>query len=160
MKMTQLFDTGDYYNDMFEELKRHEGYKNDVYKDHLGYLTVGIGHLLSKEECELFDEGDIIQDETIHDLFEEDLSESIDSCFKMYERFEQLPYIIQKTLINMCFNIGETRLRKFKKMNQAVAESNWDAMADEMVDSRWYRQVGRRSKELVERVRIFSKETS
>lgn len=154
--MFSLFKSNDLLDDMFAELKTHEGYMRKVYKDHLGYLTVGIGHKLTESELKLYDEGDIITDEDALYLFENDLNIAIEGCEKLYERFEQLPYVIQKTLINMCFNVGETRLRKFKRMNQAIAESNWETMADEMVDSRWYRQVGNRSVYLVERVRKFA----
>jgi lysozyme len=53
----------------------------------------------------------------------------------------------------MAFNLGRSRLSKFKKMVTAVNEGNYAKAADEMTDSKWYRQVGRRSKELVEIMR-------
>ena len=54
----------------------------------------------------------------------------------------------QNVLINMCFNLGITRLLRFKKMFKAISESNWDTTADEMLDSKWARQVGDRAIEL------------
>ena len=51
-------------------------------------------------------------------------------------------------LVNMAFNLGRGRLSKFKKLITAVNEGNWQKAADEMVDSRWYNQVGNRSIEL------------
>ena len=53
----------------------------------------------------------------------------------------------------MMFNMGRTRLSKFKGMKRGVDEQNWSAAADEMVDSRWYRQVTKRADRLVERMR-------
>lgn len=53
----------------------------------------------------------------------------------------------------MAFNLGRNRLSKFKNMISAVNEGNYAKAADEMIDSRWYKQVGVRSKELVEIMR-------
>jgi hypothetical protein len=52
----------------------------------------------------------------------------------------------------MCFNLGGTRLSKFRNMLKACREHNWKEMSVQMQDSRWYGQVGRRSKELQEMV--------
>jgi glutamate formiminotransferase len=48
----------------------------------------------------------------------------------------------------MCFNLGGTRMSKFRNMLSACREHNWEKMAAEMEDSRWFKQVGRRSVEL------------
>ena len=52
----------------------------------------------------------------------------------------------------MTFNLGGTRFSKFNNMWKAVVSEDWRKMAVEMEDSRWFRQVGRRSKELQELV--------
>ena len=69
-------------------------------------------------------------------------------CLVDQEEFYKLPEKIQHVLVNMCFNLGGTRLSKFRNMLQACREHNWDRMAAEMQDSRWFNQVGRRSIEL------------
>ena len=51
------------------------------------------------------------------------------------------------------FNLGRPRLSKFRGMKAGVDDQNWQRAADEMVDSRWYRQVGARAERLVERMR-------
>ena len=66
--------------------------------------------------------------------------------------FDNLPEDIQHVLVNMCFNLGANRLDKFRNMLYAVSVSNWQEMSNQMEDSRWYGQVGRRSKELQELV--------
>ena len=48
------------------------------------------------------------------------------------------------------FNMGYNRLSKFKNMLKAVDSRDWEEMAKQMEDSRWFGQVGRRSKELKE----------
>ena len=62
--------------------------------------------------------------------------------------FNNLPDDIQRVLVNMAFNLGGTRLSKFRNMLQACREHDWNRMAAEMQDSRWFHQVGRRSLEL------------
>jgi len=48
----------------------------------------------------------------------------------------------------MCFNLGGTRLSKFRKMIEACKKYDWEEVARQMEDSKWFHQVGRRSKEL------------
>ena len=53
----------------------------------------------------------------------------------------------------MMFNLGRPRLSKFVGMKRGVDNRDWNTAADEMVDSNWYRQVGKRAKRLVNRMR-------
>ena len=52
----------------------------------------------------------------------------------------------------MSFNLGITRLLKFKKFLTALEVKNWDNAAVEMMDSRWAKQVGPRAVRLKDRV--------
>lgn len=58
-----------------------------------------------------------------------------------------------EVLVNMCFNLGINRLLKFKRMFAALDMTDYPEAAREMLDSRWARQVGNRSKELAEKMR-------
>ena len=58
-----------------------------------------------------------------------------------------------RIIANMMFNMGRPRLSKFKGMKRGVDARDWNAAADEMVDSKWYRQVTKRADRLVERMR-------
>ena len=53
----------------------------------------------------------------------------------------------------MTFNLGGTRFGKFNNMWKGVVACDWEKVAVEMEDSRWFKQVGRRSIELQEMVR-------
>ena len=77
---------------------------------------------------------------------------NIKDCKLLFSQFDNLPEDIQHVLANMCFQLGRPRLGKFKKMIAAVEDLDWCKMADEMEDSRWYAQVGRRSKFLQEQI--------
>jgi len=47
----------------------------------------------------------------------------------------------EHALVNMCFNLGETKLRKFKKMNKAIRANDWEEAALEAQDSSWFEQL-------------------
>ena len=77
-------------------------------------------------------------------------------CRKLYEDFDEVPEEVQLIIANMMFNMGRPRLSKFKGMKRGVDARDWDAAADEMVDSRWYRQVTNRADRLVKRMRAVT----
>ena len=135
-----------------QEIKRHEGEVLKIYEDSLGYKTLGIGHLCQPEDPEYsWEVGTKVSEEVVDMYFENDfykhLAETI-HVFGTEEAFYNLPEPIQRVLVNMCFNLGGTRLSKFKNMLAACRSHNWQEMARQMQDSRWYYQVGRRSQEL------------
>ena len=66
---------------------------------------------------------------------------------------EDLPEEVKRIIANMMFNMGRPRLSKFKGMKAGVDARDWNKAADEMVDSRWYRQVTNRADRLVARMR-------
>ena len=74
-------------------------------------------------------------------------------CNILYPDFEDLPEEAQQIIANMMFNLGRPRLSKFVGMKRGVDNRDWNTAADEMVDSNWYRQVGKRAKRLVNRMR-------
>ena len=64
-----------------------------------------------------------------------------------------MPEEVQHIVANMMFNMGRPRLSAFKGMKKGVDSKDWNKAADEMVDSRWYKQVTNRANRLVERMR-------
>ena len=74
-------------------------------------------------------------------------------CNTLYPDFEDLPEEAQQIIANMMFNLGRPRLSKFVGRKRGVDVKDWNSAADEMVDSRWYRQVGARADRLVNRMR-------
>ena len=136
------------------ELEIDEGVKYEVYLDHLGCPTFGIGHLITEDDPEYgWEVGTSIDTFRVHDTFESDIETVLSDCTKLYEDFEDLPEEAQRVIANMMFNMGYTRLSKFKGMKRGVDARDWNTAADEMVDSRWYNQVTNRANRLVERMR-------
>ena len=137
-----------------EELERDEGCVNEIYLDHLGYETFGIGHLVKYSDEEYgWSVGTDVDDRRVREVFEEDVQTVLSDCEKLYDDFNDLPEEAQLIIANMMFNMGYTRLSKFKGMKRGVDARDWNAAADEMVDSRWYNQVTKRADRLVVRMR-------
>ena len=136
------------------ELDEDEGCVYEIYLDHLGYPTFGIGHLVTKHDREHgWSVGTDVDEYRVHEVFEEDVQTVLSDCKKLYHNFYHLPEEVQLIIANMMFNMGLTRLSKFKGMKRGVDDCDWQAAADEMVDSRWYRQVTNRAERLVKRMR-------
>jgi GH24 family phage-related lysozyme (muramidase) len=137
-----------------EEIEYDEGSVNKIYLDHLGLPTFGIGHLVTEwdEEYGLEVGTDVSEDRCI-EAFNRDIKTVLSDCNKLYSDFDELPEEVQLIIANMMFNMGRPRLSKFKGMKRGVDARDWNAAADEMVDSKWYRQVTKRADRLVERMR-------
>ena len=134
------------------EIKRHEGEVLEIYMDSLGYKTLGVGHLCQPNDPEYsWEVGTSVSQEIVDMYYEDDFDKHYKEAIHVFgnqEDFYKLPEKIQHVLVNMCFNLGGSRLSKFRNMLQACREHNWNRMAAEMQNSRWFNQVGRRSIEL------------
>ena len=137
-----------------EQLEIDEGVKYETYKDHLGYPTFGVGHLVLEFDPEYGQEdGTPVSESRVIEAFESDCASVLRDCFILYEDFDDLPEEVQQIIANMMFNMGRPRLSKFRGMKRGVDARDWNAAADEMVDSSWYRQVTNRAERLVTRMR-------
>ena len=140
-----------------EQLEIDEGVKYEVYNDHLGYATFGIGHLVLESDKEYGAAlGTPVSESRVVEAFEQDCENVLRDCNILYEDFGDLPEEAQQVIANMMFNMGRPRLSKFKGMKRGVDSRDWNAAADEMVDSAWYRQVTKRADRLVERIRALA----
>jgi lysozyme len=140
-----------------KQLEIDEGVKYEIYNDHLGYATFGIGHLVLESDPEHGQEiGTEVSEERVIEAFEKDVQTVLDECKVLYEDFDDLPEEVQQIIANMMFNMGRPRLSKFKGMKAGVDARDWNRAADEMVDSGWYRQVTNRADRLVQRMRAVS----
>ena len=137
-----------------KQLEIDEGVKYEIYLDHLGYPTFGIGHLVIPSDKEYREDvGTRVSEERVRECFDKDVQSVLRDCSLLYKDFDELPEEAQQIIANMMFNMGYTRLSKFKGMKKGVDARDWNKAADEMVDSRWYKQVTNRANRLVERMR-------
>ena len=140
-----------------EQLEIDEGVKYEIYLDHLGYPTFGIGHLIREDDPEHgWEVGTEISESRVVEAFEQDVQTVLSDCAILYPDFDELPEEAQQVIANMMFNMGRPRLSKFKGMKRGVDARDWNAAADEMVDSGWYKQVTNRADRLVQRMRSLA----
>ena len=139
------------------EIENDEGCKYEVYLDHLGLPTCGIGHLIKEDDPEHgLEVGTKIDEERVNELFETDIKVTIDECKLIYNDFDDLPEEAQYIIANMMFNMGRPRLSRFHKMKQAVDGRDWIEAGNQMMDSRWYKQVTTRADRLVRRMQAIT----
>jgi lysozyme len=141
-------------DNVYEQLKIDEGVFYGIYEDSLGFLTFGVGHLITKDDDEDgLPIGYDISEERVREVFEQDLNTMISECEILFEsRWNNFPDELQEVLVNMMFNLGRPRLGKFKKFIGHLENHHWPLAALEMLDSRWARQVGNRAIRLSDRV--------
>lgn len=144
---------------VFEQLKIDEGVVNEIYLDHLGYPTFGVGHLVLESDPEHGQpSGTPVSEERVRECFESDLDLAISECVALYgaDIWEGFPDEVQQILVNMMFNMGRTRLSKFKKFNAALEAGDWNEAAVEGRDSLWYNQVTNRAERLMVRLEALT----
>ena len=139
---------------LIEQLKYDEGVMHEIYNDHLGYPTFGVGHLVLKDDEEYGRPvGTPVSSERVDECLKRDIETCILECGTLYgDGFYEWPDEVQQILANMMFNMGRPRLSKFIRMNAALEEGLWTQAAVEGRDSKWYRQVRKRAERLMTRL--------
>jgi lysozyme len=132
---------------LIEMLKRHEGVESHAYKCSENKITIGVGRNVDKSG------GLGLSDDEVDYLLQNDIDRVSSELDSEYEWFAGLDDVRQDAMIDISFNLGQTRLRAFKNALAAMAKGDWRAAADEFMDSRWSGQVGNRAKELTEMIR-------
>ena len=136
-----------------EELKVDEGVKYEIYLDHLGLPTCGIGHLIQSTDPEHgLEVGTKVDEERVNELFDQDVEVTTNECRLLYNNFDDLPEEVQRIIANMMFNLGRPRLSRFLKMKQHVDNRDFVSASEEMKNSKWYRQVPNRAQRLCDRM--------
>ena len=140
-----------------EELKEDEGCKYEIYLDHLGLPTFGIGHLVTEWDEEYEKKvGTEVSEERVNECFAKDVETVLEDCKVLYSNFNELPEEVQLILANMMFNMGRTRLSKFSKLKLAVDDEDWMEASIQMEDSKWAKQVPNRAERLCKRMEKLS----
>ena len=139
-----------------EHLKKdimfEEGVKYEVYNDHLGYKTFGVGHLCRATDPENeMEVGTPVSKERVDECFEVDLYVAINDAEKFCEGME-VDDNIKECVTHMVFQLGLPRLNKFRNFKQALVDGDIAKAQIEMKDSLWYRQTTNRAERLIEKM--------
>jgi len=135
-------------------LKIDEGVKEEIYLDHLGYPTFGIGHLIIESDPEHgMEVGTEVSQERVIEAFDVDCETMVKECEILFEDdWNTFPGEVHEVLVNMMFNMGRTRLSKFKNFKKALVAHEWTKSATEGRDSLWHKQVPNRAERLMVRL--------
>lgn len=118
-----------------------------AYQDSLGYWTIGVGRLIDKRL------GGGLSDDEIEYLLSNDMKKAEVTARKLVKNFDALTDNRKVVILDLAFNLGETKLAKFVNTLKAINEGRWEDAAEGMKNSLWYVQVGNRSKKLVQMMR-------
>jgi lysozyme len=127
-----------------EHLEAEEGKRAELYQDHLGNLTIGIGRALNRNP---------LNDEEIYFLLLQDMKRAEAVLDRLLPDWNTYDLQRQLALGSMAFQLGGDGLSKFRKMLQAIRADDWQKAADEALDSLWARQTPNRAKRVAEMLR-------
>ena len=149
---------------LIDQLILHEGMKLQVYKDHLGIDTIGVGRNLEDRgitdgelafmnmlKAEVYEQG--ITETHARFLLSNDIDIVEKELVASHPCTVGLDDVRCRVLLDMAINLGMPRLNKFKNMWKAVHDRDFSLAAVEMLDSRWASQVGQRAVRLANAMR-------
>lgn len=128
---------------LIEEIKQHEAFSAHPYLDTENVLTIGYGLNL--------DDG--ISEQLAAKILEWTVEERKTTLSKIVPFWQKLSPARQEVFLNMAYNLGIPRFLNFRRMLTAAAAGNIESVCQEMKDSKWYKQVGRRADCLIEKYR-------
>ena len=133
------------YDDLKAGIKEHEGFRDQVYKDSLGFATIGYGHLVLSTDP--FKEGVTYSKEDLDKVFDSDFNIAKTNANQLIEGLP-LHHQAKCVIIEMVFQLGVGGVSKFKNMWKALKQNDYQTASEEMLDSRWAKQTPKRAEEL------------
>ena len=134
-----------FYN-LKKRIKSNEGFAPKPYKDQLGYLTIGYGHLILSNEKTLLKKK--INKKELEEIFEKDFKKALNN-FNSKLKFLTSTDKEAELLIEMIFQLGIKNCLKFKNLLKNMRKGKKYLVCFEMMDSLWYRQTPYRVKNLI-----------
>jgi len=125
-------------------IKVHEGLRLDKYMDSRGFPTIGYGHLIEEGETM----PDRISQQKADELFDKDYEHHKAAAMKI-PGYDKADGMQKAALIDLTFNMGPAWASGFPAFKKAFAAGNYEQAGNELVDSAWYGQVGRRAPAIV-----------
>jgi lysozyme len=127
-----------------DRIKKHEGYRDIIYTDSLGYKTIGYGHLVIEDG---FIPGVQYSKKELEEVFEKDFAIAVQGANKLLGDFD-IDDDAFGVVVEMCFQLGFPRVLKFKFFLAALQKQDYEKAAEEMLLSKWHEQTPARCQEL------------
>jgi lysozyme len=131
-------------NEVGNLLWKEEGFVSHAYEDSEGFLTIGPGILIDRRK------GGGISPTEGRFLMENRVRLCEEECIKYFTWWWNMDQVRQQVIVAMAYQLGAKGVSGFKKMIAAITRKDWDAAADEMIDSAWYKQTPSRAKRMAD----------
>lgn len=138
--------------EVYEHFKFEEGYKLCAYKDTLGYWTIGIGFLLSKDPKANF-KGVCWTDAQIQAELQKRFDIAVAGAKRIFKDFDTYSDNVQLALVDMVYQMGEAGLRTFTNSIKMIEARRWNDAADNLLKSKWAKQTPNRAKRTTDKIR-------
>lgn len=134
-------------SELIRQLKADEGVKPCVYKDHLGYDTIGVGRLVDSRKP-----GAGLRSYEIDFLLQNDIDDRIDQLTRRLPWFQNLDDARKGVLLNMAFQLGTDGLLDFKNTLKLIEQGNYQAASDALLQSKWATQTPARAQRMAKQM--------
>lgn len=138
-------------------LKKREGVKYESYRDSLGKLTGGVGHLLTPLEASMYPEGSQISSMTVEAWLRGDVEVSRKAAENQSEELLEPSKELIEALIHVNFQLGPGWHKIHKKTWKLMTQGRYEEAAVEAANSVWYRQTPVRVKDFQQALRKEAK---
>lgn len=134
--------------ELARQLRGDEGVKSTVYKDHLGYATIGVGRLVDSRKTNVG-----LRPHEIDMLLQNDIDDRIEALTRRLPWFQNLDDARKGVLLNMSFQLGVDGLMAFKNTLAMVESGDYMGAARNMLQSKWASQTPERAARMADQMR-------
>jgi len=134
------------YKKLKKRIKKNEGFSTKPYKDQLGFLTIGYGHLILSNEKFFLKKK--VNKQKLERVFLNDFNKALKDFHKHFKHLSSNKKE-SELLIEMIFQMGIERVKKFSKLLTYMRKGYKHLVCFEMMSSLWYKQTPKRVKNLI-----------
>jgi lysozyme len=135
-------------NELTRQLRGDEGVKATVYKDHLGFSTIGVGRLVDSRKP-----GAGLRPHEIDYLLQNDIDDRIEALTRRLPWFQNLDDARRGVLLNMAFQMGVEGLLGFERTLSLIRDGKYELAAHAMLQSKWAKQTPERAARMAEQIK-------
>jgi lysozyme len=132
---------------LLDTLKSDEGWSAFVYNDSETYATIGYGFLIDARK------GVGLPRPVAEFWLRYSVNERLDELRKRWPAFDRQPEEVQQAIANLAYNVGVSGVLGFAKMLGALERGDRSEAAEQLLDSRYAKQVPNRAGRLAKLIR-------
>ncbi|MBQ8609916.1 MAG: glycoside hydrolase family protein [Campylobacter sp.] len=137
---------------LIDSIKENEGFRDHIYKDTLGFDTIGYGFKCDSLTCDELELNDGIIEPMSKEVADKILRLKLAKLTsKVYDAIPWLnnsPKQVQEVVIEMAYQMGVDGVLKFKNTLNFIKENDYKNASSNMMKSLWAKQTPNRAKKL------------